>query len=392
MNFEEYFNPINIDELGLVADEKQIRLGQTILTFCPESAFPALNNVDLAIIGVMEERNAYNNKGCALAPNQIRKYLYNLFPHSNQAKIADCGNLIIGKEIEDTYTALADVVAELLRLRVIPIIIGGSQDITFANYKGYENIGQIINAFTIDSSFDISGDPEEFNSKAYLTAMLCREPNYLFNYTHVGYQQYFIEKDTLALMNKLYFECYRVGMIQENLDNVEPMVRNADMVSVDVSAVRQSDAPGNGNPSPHGFYGEQLCKLVRYAGMSDKCSSIGFYETNPLYDNNGQTSHMIAHAIWYFIDGYLWRKHDFPYKEKENYKKFYVSINDNTNTIIFYKSKKSERWWMEVPCSKDKMVKYERHYLIPCSYEDYQTALNDELPDRWLMAYNKIMI
>ena len=134
MNFEEYFNPINIDELGLVADEKQIRLGQTILTFCPESDFPALNNVDLAIIGVMEERNAYNNKGCALAPNQIRKYLYNLFPHSNQAKIADCGNLIIGKEIEDTYTALADVVAELLRLRVIPIIIGGPQDITFANY------------------------------------------------------------------------------------------------------------------------------------------------------------------------------------------------------------------------------------------------------------------
>ncbi|MFA6201225.1 MAG: formimidoylglutamase [Bacteroidales bacterium] len=392
MDFDLNFTPINIDELGLMADERQIRLGHTILTYCKESPFPALDNIDIAIIGVGEERNAYNNKGCALAPNQIRKYLYNLFPHHNQAKIADLGNLILGSQPEDTYSVLADVIAELLRMRIIPIILGGSQDITLANYRGYENIGQIINAFTIDSSIDLGDDPEEFNSKAYLTAMLCSEPNYLFNYTHVAYQQYFIEKDTLELMNKLYFECFRVGMIQDNLDNVEPLVRNADMVSVDISAVRQSDAPGNGNPSPHGLYGEQLCKLVRYAGMSDKCSSIGFYELNPLFDNHGQTAHMISHAIWYFIDGYLWRKQDFPYKEKENYKKFYVSIQNDSHTIIFYKSKKSERWWMEVPCSKDKMIKYERHYLIPCSYDDYKTALNDEIPDRWLLAYNKIMI
>lgn len=392
MDFDLYFTPINIDELGLMADEKQVRLGQTILTYCNDNSFPALDNIDIAIIGVGEERNAYNNKGCALAPNQIRKYLYNLFPHYNQAKIADLGNIIIGNKPEDTYSVLADVIAELLRKRIITIILGGSQDITLANYRGYENIGQIINAFTIDSSIDLGADPEKFNSKAYLTAMLCCEPNYLFNYTQVAYQQYFIEKDTLELMNKLYFECFRVGMIQDNLDNVEPLVRNADMVSVDISAVRQSDAPGNGNPSPHGLYGEELCKLVRYAGMSDKCSSIGFYELNPLFDNHGQTAHMVAHAIWYFIDGYLWRKQDFPYKEKENYKKFYVSIQNNSHTIVFYKSKKSERWWMEVPCSKDKMIKYERHYLIPCSYDDYKTAINDEVPDRWLLAYNKIMI
>lgn len=392
MDFDLYFDPINIDELGLMADERQVRLGHNLLTYCSNGVFPALDNIEIAIIGVGEERNAYNNKGCSLAPNQIRKYFYNLFPHSKSVNIADLGNLKTGKDIEDTYSILAEIIAELLRMRIIPIILGGSQDLTFANYRGYENIGQIINAFTIDSSIDLAPSAETFHSKAYITSMLCREPNYLFNYTHVGYQEYFIDKDTLELMNKLYFECYRVGAIQENLDNVEPLVRNADMISVDISAVRQSDAPANGNPSPHGLYGEQLCKLVRYAGMSDKCSSIGFYELNPLFDNYGQTSHMVAHAIWYFIDGYLWRKHDFPYKEKENYKKYYVSIHDDSYTIVFYKSKKSERWWMEIPCSKDKMIKYERHYLIPCSYDDYKIALSDEIPDRWLMAYNKIMI
>lgn len=392
MEFDLYFNPLDIDEIGLKKDESSIRLGDEILIYGVEGGFPAIESAEIAIIGVEEERNAYRNNGCKLAPNQVRKYLYNLFPLEKNVNIVDLGNLKLGATVEDTYTALADVLAELFRLRIIPIIIGGSQDITFANYRGYENIGQIINTFCIDSKIDIGVDAFKFNSKAYLTAILCREPNYLFNYTQVAYQQYFVDKETLNLMNKLYFECQRVGKIQENLDNVEPLVRNADMVTVDIGAVRQSDAPANANPSPHGLYGEQLCKIVRYAGMSDKCSSIGFYELNPLFDINGQTSHMVAHAIWYFIDGYIWRKHDYPYKEKESYKKFYVSIQNDSHTIVFYKSKKSERWWMEVPCTKDKMIKYERHYLIPCTFDDYQTALNDEIPDRWLMAYNKMTI
>ncbi len=392
MELDLYFNPIDIDEIGFRREESSVSLGNEILVNVVDGIFPAVEGAEIAIIGVEEDRNAYRNNGCKLAPNQVRKYLYNLSVLERTIRIVDLGNLKTGSTIEDTYTILADVLAELFKNRIIPVIIGGSQDITLANYRGYENIGQIINAFVVDSSIDIGLDAHKFNSKSYLTAILCREPNYLFNYTQVAYQQYFVDKDTLSLMNKLYFECQRLGKIQENLDNIEPLVRNADMVSIDIGAVRQSDAPANGNPSPHGLYGEQLCKIVRYAGLSDKCTSIGFYELNPLFDINGQTSHMVAHAIWYFLDGYIWRKHDYPYKEKESYKKFYVSIQNDTHTIVFYKSKKSERWWMEVPCSKDKMIKYERHYLIPCSYEDYQTALNDELPDRWLMAYNKLNI
>jgi len=38
----------------------------------------------------------------------------------------------------------------------------------------------------------------------------------------------------------------------------------------------------------------------RYAGMSDKLSSFGIYEINPLFDNHDQTSHLAAQMIWYF--------------------------------------------------------------------------------------------
>jgi len=392
MDLELYFDKINIDEFDFLNLGSTQRLGHTILTNCSEDSFPALEDCQIAIVGVPEERLAVGNKGCSLAPNEVRKYLYRLFPHKKQCKICDLGNLRIGASTQDTYKILADILTELLKMKIIPIILGGSGDIAFANYCAYENIGQIINAFAVDSRIDLGEEADQFNSQSYLTSIVCREPNYLFGYTHVAYQQYFVSPDVISLMHDLYFDSYRVGVLQDNLDNVEPLVRGADMVSIDVGSVRGSDAPGNGNCSPHGLYGEQLCKITRYAGMSDKCSSIGFYETNPLLDSGGRTSHMVAHAIWYFIDGYMWRKHDYPYKEKESYKKFYVTLQNDAYTIVFYKSKKSERWWMEVPCSKDKQVKYERHYLVPCTYEDYQIAMQDRIPDRWLLAYNKIML
>ncbi|MDR0972125.1 MAG: formimidoylglutamase [Bacteroidales bacterium] len=390
MEISNYFSPINLEDILVIKQQTRLTMGQTFLINHKDGTFPVLDKISIAIVGVNEDRGSLNNRGASLAANEVRKYLYDLSPKTSRAFVADLGNIILGEKVEDTYIVLSEVIAELLKLQIIPLIIGGTNDLVYANYKAYENIGQIINMFSVDSRIDLSPDAEEFNSKSYLTSLMCSEPNYLFNYTLVGYQQYFVDTETINLMNSLFFETYRLGEIQKDITRIEPLVRNADMVSIDISSVRQGDAPGNKDLSPHGFYGEELCAISRYAGMSDKCSSIGFYEVNPLCDSNGQTSHLIAHAIWYFIDGFLWRKNDFPYKEKENYKKFYVSINDGNDTIIFYKSKKSERWWMEVPCNEDKQQKYLRHYLIPCSMEDYQTALNNDIPNRWINTRKKM--
>ena len=192
-------------------------------------------------------------------------------------------------------------------------------------------------------------------------------------------------------MKNLYFDVYRLGAVRENLEEVEPLVRNADMISVDVSAVRQSDAPGNGNASPNGFYGEEICKIIRYAGLSDKLSSIGFYEVNPRLDVNNQTAHLVAQMMWHFVDGYYNRKHDHPYKDKKDYVKYTVSIKDHKDQLIFYKSKKSDRWWMDVPVKNNYKNIYEKHHLVPCSYSDYETACKDDVPDRWWQAYQKLM-
>ncbi len=390
-DLSEFFEPIELKNYGFYDEGNNPRWGDLIFAYKDWGIFPNLEGAKMAIIGVGEDRSSGSNAGCGLAPCEVRRFLYELVPHSEKVDMVDLGNLRIGNTVEDTYHALGEVVALLLSNMIIPIIIGGSADIVYGNYLGYERIGQIINVASVDSRIDFGYDLDSVDSRSYITKLVSKEPNYVFNLTNIGYQTYFVDAEVVDLMKELYFDSYRLGVVRDNLDNTEPLVRNADLVAVDMGAVRQSDAPGNAYASPHGLYGEELCKIVRYSGMSDKCTSIGFYEVNPGLDRAGQTAHLVAHAIWYFVDGYLWRKQDYPYKDKDSYRKFHVPINDSYK-IVFYRSRKSSRWWMEVPVGEDKLEKYMNHYLIPCSYEDYKTALEGEIPDRWLLAFNKIKL
>ncbi len=346
---------------------------------------------DIVIIGVPEDRNAAGNFGSSKAPDKIREQLYRLMNRTPILKIADVGNIKPGKTVHDTYVALSYILSELIKNNVFPVILGGSNDLVYANYLAYEKTEQIINIASVDSCFDIGTPDSAVTSQTYLNQIVMRQPNYLFNYTNIGFQTYFVDQDMTALMNQLFFDSYRVGVIRNNLEEAEPLLRNADVLSVDISSVRQSDAPGNEHASPNGFYGEEICRICRYAGMSDKLTSAGFYEINPVLDVNEQTSKLVAQMIWFLIEGFSLRKNDHPRAESNDYQKYHVFNKKLDQEIVFYKSKKSGRWWMEVPCSANTDVKYKRHYLIACSQKDYQTALEDNLPDRWWQTYQKIM-
>lgn len=385
-----YFEPIDLSIVGSIEELMPANFGKVINCYSEPDKFPETDNVQIAIIGVPEDRKSINNAGCALAPDHIRRFLYRLSHNNFNLNIVDLGNIKRGHSVKDTYIALSSVVSDLLKQNIVPIIIGGSHDITYAQYRAYESLEQVINIVAVDSRFDIGAVDDELNAASYLGKIILHQPNFLFNYSNIGYQSYFVDQTTVQLMNKLFFDIYRVGQVRENMEEVEPIVRNADMLSFDISAIRQSDAPGNVNSSPNGFYGEEACKIVRYAGLSEKLSSIGFYEVNPTTDRDYQTSHLTAQMIWYFIEGFSNRKSDNPLVNKADFLKYRVALKDNQYEIVFHKSNKSGRWWMEVPYLPKKGSKYERHHLVPCSYNDYQTACNVEMPDRWWQAYQKL--
>jgi len=391
----DFFEPLGQSILKIREHKHPLLLGKALHCHDAERGFPDLDKVNVALIGVNEDRHALKNKGCAAGPDHVRSYLYRLFKGPYRLEVADLGNIKKGNTVADTYFAVKTIVSSLIRNNIVPVIIGGSQDITYANYLAYEELGQIISIVSVDSRFDIGVDKNEKISHVnYLSHILTRSPNFLFNYANLGHQTYFIDQDAIDLMGKLNFDAYRLGLIRKDLEEAEPIVRNADMLSFDMSAIRFSDAPGGANTSPNGFYGEEACQIVRYAGLSDKLTSVGFYEFNPKNDRSGQTAHLLAQMIWYFLDGYYNRKQDMPdrnSKETNDYMKYVVSVKDFQQIIVFYKNKKSDRWWMEVPYPSGKDHNYERQFLVPCSYKDYLAACQNEIPERWWQVYQKFL-
>lgn len=366
-------------------------LGESILAYNTKDHFPDLTGIQMALIGVREDRNAVNNEGCSGGVSKIREAFYQLFNHWSSLRMADLGDIKPGYSIDDTYFALSQVVSHLIRNNIVPIILGGSQDLTYANYLAYENIGQLVNIVAIDPIFDLGQDDVELSSQSYLSKIIMHQPNYLFNFTNVGYQTYYVDHEAVELMKNLLFDVYRLGMIKAQAEDAEPLVRNADLLSFDISAIRAADAPGNGNAGPNGFTGEEACRIARYAGMSDKLSAIGFYEYNPLFDKENITAQLIAQMIWYFVEGFMGRKNDLPKQESTDFAKYIVKIEDHEEALIFLRSKKTDRWWIDLSFGRTDRKKYERHHFVPCSKEDYDLALTEEIPDRWWQFYQKLM-
>ena len=391
MELNQYFHPLDAEWINQLKDSGRQRFADIITAFTTESGFPNCEVFNLAIIGVPEDRGSVANKGCSQAPDKVRKHLYKLFTHWNNLSVCDLGNVVQGHRVEDTYFAVKEIIAYLVRNQILPIIIGGSQDLTYANYLAYENIGRIINIAAVDPMFDLGHDEHELNSHSYLSRIILHQPNFLFNYTNIGYQTYFVDQDSLILMKNLYFDIFRLGNVRANIEETEPMVRNADILSIDVSSVRHSDAPASNHSSPNGFYGEEICQICRYAGMSDKLTSVGFYELNPSLDDSEKSAFLFAEMIWYFFDGYANRKHDFPEKTSEDFVRFTVFLEEFSEELVFLKSKKTNRWWMVVGAKEVVSKKYIRQQFVPCSYNDYLTALNQEIPDRWWKVQQKIM-
>ncbi len=365
-------------------------LGETINIYRNEDEFPDLEGVDLAIIGVKEERGAVDNKGCADGVDYIRKALYPLFNHWPQLHIVDLGNIRIGKELNDTYYAVSQVLTELMKNKTVPILIGAGQDLTYTMYQVYEPTGKLINIAAVDPMFDIGNDKEALNSHSYLSHIILHQPNFLFNFTNIGYQSYYVDTENIELMKQLLFDAYRLGSVKQNIELTEPLIRNANLLSFDISAVRAADAPGVKNASPNGFNGEEACRMTRYAGLSYKLSSVGFFEYNPHYDINSRTANLIAEMIWYFIEGFSSRQDDIPTLESTDFKRYNVQISDSQD-VVFLCHKITGKWWMDMSFLQNADQRYERHHFIPCSKEDYEQAMCNELPDKWWQFYQKLM-
>lgn len=360
-------------------------LGRQIYKHTTQEGLPVLAGTTFAIIGVYESRNAFVRKTVRLDLDEIRIQLYRLMSGNWDASITDLGDIDEGEKVEDTYFVVREIIAELLEEKIIPIVIGATQDITYPMYRAFDGIKSMVNLVSVDSRFDFGADEELISSNSYMSKIITEKPNNLFNFSNLGYQSYFNAQEEIDLMDRLFFDAYRLGEITSDIALAEPILRDAHFISLDASAIRASEMGNPDSFSPNGFTGREICAIARYAGMGDNISALGVFEI----ENTIQSFQLIAQLVWYFIEGHNFRIPEQPAVKDTDFTRYIVPCE--SEQLIFFKSSKTGRWWVEVPNLPGSNTKAGSPALLPCTEKDYLEACDQNIPDRWFKAFKKGM-
>lgn len=322
-----------------------------------------LTNIDIAILG-------WNNKHY----HQIRKSLYQLTDNFKGLKVIDLG------EVTSNLVPLIELVDILLKHQVFPIVIAPDETAILGQLRAYEQRDELLNLALVCPTI-----PYSTSGKNYIiNQLLSYHPHLLFHLQCIGYQNYLADPKAIDYLEDKYFELERLGKLQANMEEFEPMVRDLDLAAFDVKAIRCADAPATSFKNPNGLQAVDACKVMRYLTMSDRLSSLCICGFDLSIDDNNQTANMIAQMIWFAIEGFSIRIKEYPVDIKEL--QTYVIDNKTFGMpISFHKSTRSERWWFEIP-----QALHSKHQLVPCSYQDYKIACEGDLPDRLLNAINRL--
>ncbi len=372
-DLHDFLLPINIHSLNDDQGYNDGQIAKHILI--NEGEIPNLETADIVLLGVGESRGSGMFDACNDAPDNIRKQFFQLHYWHKDVVIADVGNIKTGASLNDSYAAISTVLTDLLRLKKTVVLLGGSHDVTLAQYFAYRKLQKVTEATCIDATIDLRGE-SALRSENFLLEMLTGEPNLVKHYNHIGFQSYLVHPHMLETMDKLRFDCYRVGKVKDSIEEMEPVIRNTNMLSFDINAIKNSDAPAN-ECSPNGLSGEEACTLAQYAGMSTGMSTFGIYGYQPRSDIHELTAKQIAQMLWYFVDGKSRSKQEADLKDNINFNEYHTVFAEVDTR--FLQSRKTGRWWMELP---DKSI-------IACSYHDYLSASRNEIPERWLRAQER---
>lgn len=385
----DFLSPVAEDVIAHAKLQDKQSLGNNMSFYRKYGAFPEIEKESIVVLGVLENRNDINYLGESLSFKEIRKSFVELFPGNWNSKIIDIGDILPGETVSDTYFALKKVIEAVVKLGAVPLVLGGSHDLTYAMYRAYDNLDQMVSLVCVDAKFDLKNPIDGIKNNNYMNSVVVDEPNNLINYTNIGFQTYYNSQEEIDLLEKLYFETYRLGEVTNDLSVIEPITRDADIVSFDMTAIQASEISSNsGYRSPNGFNGKEACAVARYAGVSNSVSSFGIFELNNKLSASGVM--LTAQMMWYFIEGVHCRIVEPSLSVESAYKKYIVPSQDYD--FVFFESLLSKRWWVKLPDNESENNNIKKHSLLSCTQEDYLIACDQQIPKRIYKAFRKNLI
>jgi len=373
LHISDFLESVSLAQLSQDQGYRDGQIGKLIDVY--DETFPDVYNADLVLVGCGEERGIGRDLRESGGPDAIREQFYQLYYWHPDIKLADVGNIRTGATLNDTYAALKTVLREITAIGKTAVILGGSHDLTLGQYHTYSDKKHIIEATGVDALIDLDIHSRN-RSENFLMEMLTGEPNYIHHYNHIGFQSYYVHPHMLETMDKLRFDCFRLGSVKDNIEEMEPVIRNSHLFTFDISAIAHAFAPAN-MLSPNGFNGEEACILMRFAGLSPNVNTVGIYGYMPGRDHAGLTARQISNMLWYLIDGKSRGRREASLSERDFFVEYRTAFSEVETT--FLQSKKTQRWWMQLPDNK----------YIACSYQDYLLASSNEIPERWLRAQER---
>lgn len=358
----DYFAPVKDLEI-LTRDLGIHHLGATMDIHYRD--FPSLKKGQLAIISFDKH----------FSHQQLRKHLYKLATHSKGTTIADLGYV---KKTDHPQKTNREILCHLWTKGIFPIVLGGADNSEILDWFAGATAALPLKEISIlDEQVRFEGDNN------YLGLLMEANQHKTIRYNIVGCQAHYVPSIYHKVFPNQQLDLYGLGSSRKELSELEPLFRQSDLLQVHLSVLKQSEAPAVRSGSPSGFLCEELCQLSRYAGMSDRLKGLGVFGYYPTLDHAEQTAQVVAQLIWYFLDGY----HNKMEAEPEGLKymtKYLVFSKVLGDSIVFWKDRKSGRWWMQLKTTEAQPD--EAPELIPCTIKDYSLACQEEIPDRLLKA------
>ena len=373
--FSEYFSPVKIEIIDYVNKLDNNQLGSKLKINGREN-LNSLESLDIVIFSINEYRFNSGTPKSFNANKDFRKKLYSLYYGNWDLNIYDLGDLENGNLVSDTQFALTKILDFFSKNKILVITIGGSQNLLYNMYSSLKETLQKINLVSVDNKIDFANNNESFLSKVIMD-----ENNKLANFANIGYQKHLASVPENKLLDKMYFESINLGKIKSNLAEAEPFLRDSDIVSFNINSVKSGDL-NNAHQYPNGLSSYELCSLSRFSGLSSRVNIVSFFENWDLSIMNS----LLAESTWYVIDGYSTRIKENPINDSNDFVYYYIEL-DNYK-FKFYRSKLSDRWWVEF--LNDQLISVEKD-IISCTYDDYINCKNSIIPERILTRLkNKI--
>ncbi len=380
MDLSVFFQPVpDIDYIPSL--QPDARLGDQVIQH--QAHFPDWQQADILILSAgAQERTRF--------ADECRQELYSLSALTSNAAIADLGHLKPRELVEDLLEQLSFILSTLRQHRKTCLLLLDDPMLSLAQAYAYEGSETPMELVHIGSQLHLLDSEFLCDSQSFQHALLKDVPDWLFEFTQLGHQRYFVSHEQLAWLKRRHFAALRYGQLMNHVELAEPSLRTAHAVMADLSSVRASDAPGASVLSPGGFTAEEFCRLARYSSLGHHIGSFSVTGWNPDADRRRQTCRLAALTSWYFLDGCYQRFDDEPLPDRSNLTRYSVQLKAGISRIDFFLHPRSERWWMEVPFSDSIGEPSPKTRLVACTKEDYEFARHDDIPEKWWLTFHKL--